>query len=233
MARILRALPRKPAQSERVYLELRELLIRGDMPLGARLVEQQLAERFATSRTPIREALKRLEGDGHLARDDGGGLRPRVPSVRSMRELYDVRVVLEDLVVRGAATGGDRGLLEALQQDWRALAAGPDPGAEGASFVSRDEDFHLRIAQASGNQVATGLLGDLNERIRVLRVHDFTRPDRIEATIAEHLEIVDAVLDGDPDAAASYMRSHVQRSAAVVRERIGEILTRMVDAEPH
>jgi len=222
-------LPRKPAQSERVYVELRELLIRGDMPLGARLVEQQLAERFATSRTPIREALKRLEGDGHLARDDGGGLRPRLPSVRSMRELYDVRVVLEDLVVRGAATAGDRGLLEALQQDWRALAAGSRGAGEGASFVSRDEDFHLRVAQACGNQVATGMLADLNERIRVLRVHDFTREDRIEATIAEHLEIVDAVLDGDPDAAASYMRSHVQRSAAVVREQIGEILTRMVD----
>lgn len=212
-----------------MYLELRELLIRGEMPLGARLVEQQLAERFETSRTPIREALKRLEGDGHLARDDAGGLRPRLPSVRSMRELYDVRIVLEDLVIRAATTGGDRGILEALEQDWRTLAAEFRGKAAGPEFVTRDEDFHLRVAAASGNQVAAGMLKDLNERIRVLRVHDFTRQDRTEATIAEHLEIVGAALAGDQDAAASFMRSHVQRSAGVVREQIGEILTKMVD----
>lgn len=224
---------RKPAQSERVYAELRERLTRGDFPIGTRLIEQQLAEEFRTSRTPVREALRRLEGDGHLSRDAGGGLRPRVPSVRSMRELYDVRISLEDLVVRRSATSGDRGLLEALQQDWQALHAANQRGAlaEGAAFVHRDEAFHERIAEASGNHVATEFLRDINARIRVLRIHDFAREDRITETIAEHLEIVRAVLGGDPDEAASFMRGHVQRSARIVREQIGEILSRMVDEQ--
>ncbi len=82
---------------------------------------------------------------------------------------------------------------------------------------------------ASGNDVADGLLGDLNDRIRVLRIYDFTTDDRIGATIAEHLEIVRCVVARDADAAAAFMRAHVQRSALVVRERVGSALARMFE----
>jgi DNA-binding GntR family transcriptional regulator len=228
-------MPRKPSQADRVHDALRESLTRGEIPIGARLVEQQLAARFKTSRTPIREALRRLEGDGHLTRDAGGGLRPRVPSIRSMRELYEVRIVLEDLIVHRAAEAGDRAVLDTLDAEWRALEAKhrDEPAAvldAGTAFVHSDEDFHERIARASGNAVAAAMLGDINARIRILRIHDFTRTDRIAATITEHLEILDAVRAGQGDTAAELMRAHVERSAAVVREQIGEVLSRMVEA---
>lgn len=221
------------SQAQRVYEELRALLLRGDLPAGRRLVEQQLAALFDTSRTPVREALRRLEGDGHLVRDPAGGMHPAAPSVRSMRELYDVRVALEDIAVRRAALGGDRGVLEAVLCDWRALAAEERSSTgmlHGPEFVHADESFHERIAQASGNGEVVRLLRELNGRIRVVRIHDFTSRDRIAATIAEHLEIVEAVLGGDADASAAFMRAHVQRSALVVRERVGEALSRMFEA---
>ncbi len=228
----------RSSQADRVYEQLRARLLRGELPIARKLVEQQLAAEFATSRTPVREALRRLEGDGHVVRDPSGGLRPAVPSVRQMRELYDVRLVLEELTVRRAATSGDRGQLEALQLDWQALAseqrsaAGAAAAGPGPEFVHLDESFHERIAAASGNEVAQGMLADLNARIRVLRVHDFLTQDRVAATIADHLEIVGTILDGDADAAAAFMRAHVQRSALVVRERVGEALARMFEAPP-
>jgi len=223
------------SQADRVYEELRDRLTRGGIPIGGRIVEQQLAAEFHTSRTPVREALRRLEGDGHLTRDPSGGLRPRVPSVRAMRELYDVRLVLEELVVRRAASSGDRGSLEALQQDWRALGVEHRAGglrSEGAAFVHRDEAFHQHVARASGNDVAASILSDIGDRIRILRIHDFTSDDRIGVTVAEHLEILDAILAGNADEAASFMRAHIQRSAQVVRERIGEALARMFEESP-
>jgi DNA-binding GntR family transcriptional regulator len=223
---------RATTQAERVYSALRERLLRGDLPVGRRLVEQQLAEEFDTSRTPVREALRRLEGDGHIVRDRGGGMCPSVPSVKSMRELYEVRVALEELCARRAATSGDRGRIEAIDQDWRALdAAWNDTRAlpRGPDFVFADEGFHRALAGASGNDVAEMLLGDLNDRIRVLRIYDFTTDDRIGATITEHLEIVGCVLARDADAAAAFMRAHVQRSALVVRERVGSALARMFE----
>jgi DNA-binding GntR family transcriptional regulator len=76
------------------------------------------------------------------------------------------------------------------------------------------------------------MLRSTNERIRILRIHDFTLDARIGATIAEHLEIIGLVLGGDADAAAAFMRAHVQRSALVVRERVGETLARMFSATP-
>ena len=223
---------RAASAAERVYAELRERLLRGDMPVGRRLVEQQLAAEFKTSRTPVREALRRLEGDGHIVREPGGGVRPGAPSVRSMRELYEVRVAIEELVARRAATAGERGRIEAIDQEWRGLqAAWLDTRAlpRGPDFVHADEGFHRQLAAASGNDVAEALLGDLNDRIRILRIHDFTTDDRIGATIAEHLEILACILARDADAAAAFMRAHVQRSALVVRERVGQVLARMFE----
>jgi DNA-binding GntR family transcriptional regulator len=180
----------------------------------------------------VREALRRLEGDGHIVRDPAGGVCPSAPSVKSMRELYEVRVAIEELVARRAASSGDRGRIEAIEQDWRALqAAWKDNGTlpRGPDFVHADEDFHRQLAAASGNLVAEAMLGDLNDRIRILRIYDFTTDDRIGATIAEHLEIIACILARDADAAAAFMRAHVQRSALVVRERVGLALARMFE----
>jgi DNA-binding GntR family transcriptional regulator len=217
------------SHADRVYAEVRDRLLRGEMPLGRRLVEERLAEEFRTSRTPVREALRRLEGDGHLMRAPEGGLRPSVPNVRSMTQLYEVRIVIEELNVRRAATTGDRAVLESVRADWRAF--GEEAELQGPDFVFADERFHLRIAEAGGNEPATRVLGDVNDRIRMMRIHDFTTQDRVQATIVEHLEIVEAVLTGDPEASASFMRAHVQRSAMVVRERVGAALARMAELE--
>jgi DNA-binding GntR family transcriptional regulator len=222
------------SQAERVYAGLRERLLRGDLPVGRRLVEQRLAADFATSRTPVREALRRLEGDGHIVRDPGGGLSPSAPSVKSMRELYEVRVAIEELVARRASTSGDREQLDAIEAQWRALETGWQGGRDvprGPDFVHADVGFHRALAAASGNDVAEVMLSDLNDRIRILRMHDFTTDDRIASTITEHLEILGCVLSRDPDAAAAFMRAHVQRSALVVRERVGEALTRLFDLQ--
>jgi DNA-binding GntR family transcriptional regulator len=213
------------SHADRVYAGLRDRLLRGDVPLGQKLVEERLANEFATSRTPVREALRRLEGDGHLVRAPEGGLRPSVPNVTSMSQLYEVRIAIEELNVRRAAVTGARSILEDVRAEWRALRS----GLHGPDFVHADERFHRLLAEAGGNEVAARVLDDVNARIRVMRIHDFTTEDRVRATIAEHLEITEAVLSGDPDASASFMCAHVQRSAVVVRERVGAALARMAE----
>jgi DNA-binding GntR family transcriptional regulator len=203
---------------------LRAALLEGAFPYGQRLVEEQLADRFNTSRTPVREALRRLEGDGHVVRDRSGGVRPNAPRVSAMRDLYAVRTVLEDLAVRTA----DPERLDALHEEWLELRGEHDdtPG-----FMHADEAFHEGLAHASGNHANERYLRDINERIRVIRIHDFTTPDRIEATIEEHLEILDALRAGRPDAAAALMRVHIERSAEVVERRVGELLARRFEEQ--
>jgi DNA-binding GntR family transcriptional regulator len=215
-------------RAQRVHDELRADLLAGAFPYGQRLVEEHLAERFQTSRTPVREALRRLEGDGHVVRDRAGGMRPNPPRVSAMHELYAVRMVLEDLAVRGAAAQRAPEL-EALRDEWRELAHELDD--EGPDFVHADEGFHEGLARASGNRATERYIRDINERIRVLRIHDFTTFDRIAVTVDEHLEIADAACAGRADAAAALMRVHVERSAAVVERRVGDLLARMFEEE--
>jgi DNA-binding GntR family transcriptional regulator len=211
-----------------VHQQLRADLLAGAFPYGEPLVEEQLAERFHTSRTPVREALRRLEGDGHVVRDRSGRMRPNPPRVSAMHELYGVRMVLEDYAVRGAAAA--RGpALEALRAEWRERAE--DIQDDGPDFVQADEDFHEGVARASGNRATERYIRDINERIRVLRIHDFTTFDRIVTTVHEHAEIADAAWSGRADAAAALMRVHVERSAAVVEQRVGELLARMFEEE--
>ncbi len=123
-------------------------------------------------------------------------------------------------------------MLEAVRRDWLTLREeGPVAAVQGPDFVHADESFHRRIAEAAGNELAARVLREVNDRIRLMRIHDFTTDDRVRATIAEHLEIVDAIVAGDADAAASFMRAHVQRSALVVRERVGAALARMAELD--
>lgn len=222
--------------ADRVHDALRADLLAGHLSYGERLVEEQLAERFHTSRTPVREALRRLETDGHVVRDPAGGVRPNPPRVSAMRDVYAVRFVLEDLVVTLAARGAgqaDREALERLRVEWLELReAWPQlrDQIDWPDFVHADESFHEGIARASGNRAALRYLRDVNERIRLLRIHDFTTADRIEATIDEHLEILDAACAGEVATATALMATHVEASASVVEARVGTLLARMFDA---
>jgi DNA-binding GntR family transcriptional regulator len=221
------------SRAEQIYRELRGHLLTGAFPYGDRLVEEQLAARFGCSRTPVREALRRLEGDGHVIADRSGGMRPNPPRVSTMHELYEVRIVLEALSTSSAAARGDRTALEELREHWTQLGDVSEPPSpeQRPDFVLHDESFHEELAEAGGNGELARHLRDINERIRVVRLHDFTTLDRITATVGEHLEVVDAVLAGDADGASALMRVHVQRSARVVEERVTALLARMFEVD--
>ena len=122
----------------------------------------------------------------------------------------------------------DPAQIDPLYEEWLELRAERD---ESPDFVYADEAFHEGIAHASGNSTTERYLRDINERIRVIRIHDFTTVDRIETTIEEHLEILDALRAGKQDAAAALMRVHIERSAEVVERRVGELLARMFEEE--
>lgn len=219
--------------AERVYQDLRDDLLFGRVPLGERLVEEHLAEQFDCSRTPVREALHRLQADGHVVKHPMGGITPQPPQASALRELYELRVVIEDLVVRRVSHVEDKIKVADLRAGWvelRDLDSAKRNKIETPDFVYADEAFHEGLAAAAGNKSAARYLRDINERIRILRVHDFTTQDRIAVTIDEHIELLDAILEGEVDTASALMRVHIDRSARVVEQRVGQMLARMFDA---
>ncbi len=223
------------SRAEFVYRTLYEELLQGAHPFGLPLREGRVAERFDVSRTPARDALRQLEADGHLIRNADGSLTPKPPRITGMRDIYELRLLLElTMVQRTASTQpADNTKLRELRDDWERLLA--DPAYDGdyadAAFVRIDEDFHVRLAAAAGNGAIVRTLRDVNDRLRLLRVHDFRQPGRIHSTIREHLEVLSAVESGDPELASHRLETHINLSASVVEDRIGEVLRRAFDPE--
>ena len=218
-------------RSDQAYRELKSRLLAGDFQLGRRLGEERLAELVGTSRTPVREALVRLHADGLVRRGDDGGYEPVAPDVSAVRHLYEVRVVLELAALQRPARAGERhdqAALDRLRADWTELRL--DLPEADPSFVLLDEEFHVGLAEAGGNPALAAHLRQINERIRVVRMHDFRTDERIVTTVDEHLGILDAVATGDVTEAERRFMTHLDLSVAVVEERVARAIARMAEA---
>jgi DNA-binding GntR family transcriptional regulator len=203
------------------YQSLKARLVQGGFAAGVRLREERLANELGVSRTPIREALSRLVSDGLVTRTSDGYV-PVVPDLATIRELYDVRFALERWAIR--TPEHDLDAVAELRGEWAALAIDAPDG----SFVLRDEDFHVRLAAAAGNPTLARHLQGVNERIRVVRLHDFLTLERIGRTIEQHLRVLDAVLGHDVEAAEVRLVENFSESLAVVEERAALAIARMV-----
>lgn len=213
--------------TQNAYDALKHRLLMGEFPLGRRLGEVALAELLDVSRTPIREALTRLHAEGLVVRLPEGGFSPTAPDLHTVRELYVVRRGLE-LTALHSEDGHDGDRLELLRDDWEQLRRTTRTGDFGADFVLHDEDFHLRLAEASGNHSLAEILANVNQRIRFVRMHDFLTADRVQRTIKEHLSIVEALIDGDLPLTEERLVRHVSVSRRVVERRAALAISRMV-----
>lgn len=193
-------------QMESTYEKLREGIMSGEYPPGTHLVETTLAENLGVSRTPIREALSRLQQDGLVERGSRG-LQVRQRSAAEILEIFEVRIVLEGTAAKLAAerhTEVDRIRIQAhLAKLDSNQGAAPDVQA------AINREFHRSIWYASHNRA----LIDMLER---LSVHMFRYPfttyeveGRPESSILEHRELADAIIARDSERAARLASHHM------------------------
>lgn len=216
----------EPTRTNLAYNTIKRQLLAGEFALSARLGEERLAGELGVSRTPIREAVSRLHAEGLLEHHPDGGYTPAVPNLDEIVELYEVRSILENAAIR--RPGHDPAALRSLRDDWQALAEDADAATPDPGFVLVDEDFHFRLAAASGNRSLANTLAVINERIRIVRMHDFLTSERIHATIEQHLGILAALLANEVDLAQRNLVEHLAESADVVQERAATAIARML-----
>ena len=191
---------------------MRSDLLRGRIRPGERVIEQWAARHYDASRTPVREACRRLAEEGLLVHRPQRGYAAPVIEQAELDELYELRRAIEVLSVRRACGAVDRTRrLLALRSQWEGHI--PETGEE---IVYNDEAFHLGIAEIGGNRQVRAALDGINARIRLVRVHDFLDADRVRATVRQHLAILDAVADGDAEKAGALMIVHIIESQRAV-----------------
>jgi DNA-binding GntR family transcriptional regulator len=197
----------KPPQKD-AYALILEAIDRGTYKPGDRLVESELAERFGVSRTPIREALQRLETQALLARD-GRSLIVASLDHNQLAELYVVRTELEGLAARLAARHATpeevRVLDEMVAGDW-ALAGDP------AALAQANKRFHRQIHLASHNRYLVQQLDLVHRSMALLAETSLAVEGRSETALREHEAIVEAISRGDGEAAYQALRAHISRA---------------------
>ena len=191
------------------YMLILEAIEAGLVKPGDRLVESELAERFGVSRTPVREALQRLETQGMLRRE-GRSLIVASLDHNQLSELYAVRTELEGLAARLAARHASEEELHVLRSmvsDDKALIGGD------SRLLSRaNKRFHKQIHLASHNRFLVQQLDLVHRSMALMATTSLAAEGRDATALAEHEQIVAAIEARDGDAAYAALKTHISRA---------------------
>jgi DNA-binding GntR family transcriptional regulator len=204
------------SRADQVYLTLKEDIFNFRLLPGDNFTESQVAERMAVSRTPVREALFRLEREGYLDVHFRSGWSVKPFDFKQFENLYDLRLILEMASVKKLCESVDQPGLDALKATW--LVPESERATDDLVVSGYDEQFHIALVDSVGNQEVSRVHGDVMDRIRIIRRLDFTQAHRIEKTYEEHAQILQAVLHRRTDQALRLLRAHIEASKAEVRK---------------
>ncbi|MCC2275080.1 MULTISPECIES: GntR family transcriptional regulator [Streptomyces] len=199
---------RRPPAAERVYTHVKDAVLHRRYEGGTLLTEGDLAEAVGVSRTPVREALLRLEAEGLLKLYPKKGALVLAVSAQEIADVVETRLLVEKHAAGKAVPAAPALIarLEELIDDMRAQAAAGDLAAVSVS----DRAFHAEIVRSAGNRILSGLYEQLRDRqLRMGEAVMHAHPDRIAKNIAEHTEILDALRSGDAEAAIRVVDRHV------------------------
>lgn len=203
--------------AEQAYARLRMQVISGRLPAGTRLTESMLAEDMGLSRTPVREAIRRLILEGFLSRVPGEGLRVVGFSDDEVAQIFEIRLMLESYAARRAAlhaTAEDIAALRALADTMTALSP-PRDAAAARALSEANARFHRRIVEAAASPRLMVMLAGAVEAALVMRTYRMYSERDLIRSSRHHHELVDAIAARAPDWAASVMAAHLQAAANV------------------
>jgi DNA-binding GntR family transcriptional regulator len=202
------AAARRRTLAEELRLQLADEIVRGLLTPGAGLDETELARRFGVSRTPVREAIRQLAASGLVeVRAHRGAVVAR-PSEERLLGMFEAMAELEALCAGLAAermAPAERGLLEAVHDELRALIQSGDP----QRYHEVNEAFHAAIYAGAHNAYLAEMTHATRARVQPFRRAQFRNLGRLAKSHVEHDRVVLAILRGDRDGAAAAMRGHI------------------------
>jgi DNA-binding GntR family transcriptional regulator len=208
-----------PSRAEEVYAQLKKDIADFRLVPGDRFSEHEICDRLAVSRTPVRQALFRLQQEGLVEVMFRSGWRVLPFDFDKFDQLYDLRMVLETTAVQrlcqqDAATASP--MLDDLKERWLVPVA--ERSIDAVEVAAWDEAFHETLVKAAGNAEMARVHHEVTERIRIIRRLDFLKQMRIDATYEEHAKILRAIIARKADRAELLLRAHIQASQVEVRK---------------
>ena len=202
-----------------VFNTLRQAILRGELKPGERLMEIQLANKLGVSRTPVREAIRKLELEGLVLMIPRKGAEVADISEKSLKDVLEVREALEELAARLACDKNTKEGINRLKeaaQDFRSALKSNDI----TQMAEADVRFHDVICNATENQKLGQLLNNLREQMYRYRIEYLKDQHVYEKLLSEHEEIIRHIEKGEKDEAARVVSRHIENQAQAVADVI-------------
>src|SRR5690349_1003798 len=196
--------------ADRSVAVMREMILDGSLAPGERLNEVHLSQALGISRGPLREALRRLASEGLLNLVPHRGAFVPAFGPGQLADLYQLRIALEAHAARLVAELEDRSGVEELARALDDAAALLDE--QDSAAYPADQDFHGTLLRLAGNSALVEAAGSVSARISLARSRSASQPARARAALAEHRDILTAIVEGDADEAARLLRDHLDHS---------------------
>jgi len=206
----------RPNLTEQVYEQLIDILIRGELQPGDVIVERRMAERLNASRTPVREALGRLEAEGLVYKQPSRGVTVSPFSTEAFVELLNVRQLLEAEAARLAAGRIPQEKMDAIRTALEELGKQAKPSLSDIWDV--DDMLHGAVADAAGNTLLAGMIRDLRRRTHVFNA--YRNPVSPKFGVEENTSLLDAIASGDQQRAHDAMAAHIESVRVAIIDRL-------------
>lgn len=194
---------------------LREAILSGELQPGDRLLQDELAERLNVSATPVREALRQLEAEGILTHSPHKGVRVADVKLEDTRETYLIRSALEALATRLATPNLDEAAIERLQ-DLQVQMEARIQNDELLELRKLNQEFHMIIYQAARMPRLLKMIRNLWTQFPWDTL--YVLPGRAQESAAEHQKIIDTIVNGDAEQAATRMQEHIEHGVIALAD---------------
>ena len=203
---------------EEIVTSLQERISDRKIPPGVKLVEQDLSKEFGVSRTAIREALADLENQGLVNRKPNKGTVVRKVEPESLLEIYEIREVLEGLAARLAAEKTRPEDWEDLKREFGKPFEQIVKNLQFEEYLNLITKFRKRMVEKANNRELSKYIDSIYAQIRIVQRRVIILPGRIQKAIHEHREVLDAIIEGDPDKAEAMKRRNLRTARAHLKQ---------------
>ncbi|HJB07739.1 MAG TPA: GntR family transcriptional regulator [Candidatus Enterocloster faecavium] len=204
-----------------VFNTLRQAILKGELAPGERLMEIQLAEKLGVSRTPIREAIRKLELEGLVLMIPRKGAEVARISEKSLRDVLEVRRSLEELAIELACERMTQEELKELEEAQKKFGDAIETG-EAMAIAETDEHYHDLIYQGTGNDKLVQILNNLREQMYRYRLEYIKDKDKRQILLLEHDHILKALQGRNISEAKMAVREHIDNQEITVSRNIKE-----------
>ena len=208
---------------QQTYDYVRGQIINLGFKPGEYITDAQIAEKLEISRTPVREAFQRLEKEGLLINEARKGWRVYMLDLEDVREIFELKIAVEGMLIRKAAECTDEGLRKDLRDALLDMKNATEAN-DADLWLQADIHLHNILFLMSNNERAERIIENLNDQWHRLRLGYVALQGRTKASIGEHEGFVGSVLDGDADKAEKQMREHLAR----VRDDLIQLVEKLV-----